>query len=87
MYLSAQHFIRRRRSNGRTRMLKYLGAGLADGAKAERKLHAMVKDSPVADWGKFSCFGEFRDLERKYISAEEIAALPDQPTPPSLRHP
>jgi hypothetical protein len=68
-------------------MLKYLEAGLADGAKAERKLHAMVKDSPVADWGKFSCFGEFREVERKYISAEEIAALPDQPTPPSLRHP
>jgi hypothetical protein len=57
-------------------MLKYLEAGLADGAKAERKLHAMVKDSPVADWGKFSCFGEFREVERKYISAEEIAALP-----------
>jgi 2-methylisocitrate lyase-like PEP mutase family enzyme len=30
-------------------MLKYLEAGLADGAKAERELHAMVKDSPVAD--------------------------------------
>ena len=55
-------------------MLKYLEAGLDDGAKAERELRAMVKDSPVADWGKFTGFDdEFRELERKYISAEEIA--------------
>ena len=55
-------------------MLKYLEAGLADGAKAERELRAMVKDSPVAGWGKFTGFDdEFRELERKYISAEKIA--------------
>jgi len=39
---------------------------------ADRILNAQCKGTPMADWGAFTGFAEFRELERKYLPSEEF---------------
>ena len=40
--------------------------------ETDRILNAQCKGTPMADWGAFTGFAEFRELERKYLPSEEF---------------